>query len=125
MRNRVLLSIKPVFVEKIFSGEKLYEFRRVLFRKDNVTTVVVYASAPVQKVVGEFEIEALISLAKCELWDITAQHAGIDKSHFDAYFQGKTHANAIKIKNVKRYKKPKDLESGFNLKAPPQSFAYV
>lgn len=125
MRNRVLLSIKPVFAEKIFDGDKLYEFRRVLFKRDDITKVVVYASAPVQKVIGEFEIDELLSLSKSALWDIAAAHAGIEKSYFDTYFRDKTKAHAIKIKNPKRYKKPRDLESEFNLKSPPQSFAYV
>lgn len=30
----VLLAIKPEFVEKIFSGEKKYEFRKVVFKKE-------------------------------------------------------------------------------------------
>ena len=43
---KVLLSIKPEFVEAIFSGEKLYEYRKAIFKK-NVTTVVIYATKPV------------------------------------------------------------------------------
>ena len=39
---RVLLSIKPEFVEKIFSGEKLYEYRKAMFKNVNVSTVVIY-----------------------------------------------------------------------------------
>jgi hypothetical protein len=52
----VLLSIKPEFVEKIFSGLKKYEFRRVIFKSKSVSRVVIYASSPVQRVVGEFAV---------------------------------------------------------------------
>ena len=38
----VILSIKPEFVEKIFSGEKQYEYRKILF-KQKVDTVYIYA----------------------------------------------------------------------------------
>jgi predicted transcriptional regulator len=32
---------------------KKYEFRKVVFKNPKVKTVVVYASSPVQKVIGE------------------------------------------------------------------------
>ena len=58
---KVLLSIKPEYAEKIFEGTKKYEFRRSVFKNRNVKTVVVYASSPVQKVIGEFDIEHIIN----------------------------------------------------------------
>lgn len=39
----VILSIKPEFVEKIFSGEKQYEYRKVLFKQRWIP----YISTPV------------------------------------------------------------------------------
>jgi predicted transcriptional regulator len=56
---KVLLSVKPEFANKIFSGVKKYEYRRAIF-KNNVNRVIVYASSPVQKLIGEFEIESII-----------------------------------------------------------------
>ena len=47
---KVLLSIKPEFVEKIFAGTKKYEFRKSLFKKNGVKDVVIYASAPIKRV---------------------------------------------------------------------------
>ena len=52
---KVLLSIKPEFADKIFNGTKKYEYRRSIFKKKEVKTVVVYASSPIQKIIGEFE----------------------------------------------------------------------
>lgn len=54
-----LLSIKPEFVEKIFSGEKRFEFRKSAFRQD-ISCVIVYATAPVCRIVGEFEVEDVL-----------------------------------------------------------------
>ena len=68
---KVLLSIKPDFVEKVFSGEKKYEFRRVIFKKPEVNTVVVYASTPVQKVIGEFSVKNIIFDEIGSLWKKT------------------------------------------------------
>jgi len=53
---KVLLSIKPKYAEMILSGEKKYEFRRAIFKKPGISKVVIYASSPVSKVIGEFEI---------------------------------------------------------------------
>lgn len=49
---KVLMSIKPEFADKIFDGSKRYEFRRMIFKQPAVKKVVVYASAPVQMVIG-------------------------------------------------------------------------
>ena len=54
-----LLSIKPEFVEKIFSGEKRFEFRKSAFRQD-ISCVIVYATSPVRRIVGEFEVEEIL-----------------------------------------------------------------
>ena len=74
---RVLLSIKPEFAFKIFDGEKKYEFRKVVFKNPKVKTVVVYASSPVQKVIGEFEIEDILSSNPNEIWKKTKKYSGI------------------------------------------------
>ena len=57
---KVLLSIKPEYVEKIFSKEKKYEFRKSIFKNPNIKSIIIYSSSPVKKVVGEFEIENII-----------------------------------------------------------------
>jgi predicted transcriptional regulator len=121
----VLLSIKPEFVEKIFDGSKKFEFRRSLFKEIGVQRIIVYASSPVQKVVGEFEIDNILSLKKNSLWRKTYVYAGISKSFFDQYFDGKDIGHAIQIGKVIKYKQPLCLNHGFGIKHPPQSFAYV
>jgi len=121
---RVLLSIKPEFADRIFNGEKQYEFRRVIFKNKNVTKVVVYASAPISMVIGEFDIEYVIEAKPHDLWEQTKIFAGITKKYFLEYFQGLENAYAIKIKNFVRYSVPCDLESKFGVK-PPQSFIYL
>jgi predicted transcriptional regulator len=121
----VLLSIKPEFAEKIFNGVKRYEFRRVIFRSRNVSRVVVYASSPVQRVVGEFRIGAVLELGKQHLWRKTKRHAGINKPYFDAYFSGRPKAFAIKIEQPRRYETPLQLRNLSEALRPPQSFVYL
>ena len=121
---RVLFSIKPEFAYKIFDGKKKYEFRRTIFRNKDVKTVIVYASSPVKKVIGEFEIDKIFNKDLKTLWNLTKKHSGITEDFFYKYFLGKEKGFAIQIKNAKMYKNHKCLKTEFNLN-PPQSFAYV
>src|SRR5690349_17595616 len=104
---KVLLSIKPEFARKIFEGSKKFEFRRSIFKNPEIKTVVVYASSPVQKVVGEFEIEKIINCDLETLWNQTEEHSGISKDYFLDYFSDKEKGFAIQIKNTKKYPNPK------------------
>ena len=125
MQTSVLLSIKPEFVEKIFAGLKRYEFRRVIFKSKDVEKVVVYASHPVQRVVGEFEVGGILALNRSQLWRQTKRYSGIAKTYFDAYFADSETAYAIKIKDVKKYPRPFALEYLCPSARPPQSFMYL
>ena len=121
---RVLLSIKPEFAFKIFDGTKKFEFRKSIFKNKDVKTVVVYASSPIQQVIGEFEIEKILNLELDVLWNLTQDFSGISEDFFYEYFADKELGYAIKIKKAKKYNKPKNLREEFNL-FPPQSFAYL
>lgn len=121
---KVILSIKPQFAEKIFNGTKKFEFRRTLFKNKAVKSVVVYASAPVSRVIGEFEIDEIIHYDLDYLWVNTEEYAGISKEYYFEYFDGKKMGYAIKIKETKKYDSSYSIEEKYGIKAP-QSFAYI
>lgn len=120
---KVLLSIKPEFVERIFSGEKKFEFRRSIFKNKEIVRVIIYASSPIKKVVGEFEISEILLDTIDSLWNKTSTHAGIEKEYFLKYFENRDKGFAIKIKSIKKYKNPFCISQLG--KKPPQSFVYV
>ena len=121
---RVLLSIKPEFVEKIMSGEKRFEFRKVL-PKEKISTVVVYATMPIGKVVGDFTVQEILSLPPEQLWHTAEDGAGISKDFFDAYFNQRKIAHAFKIDQFKKYHKAMPLKNLIPSGAAPQSFCYI
>lgn len=121
---KVLLSIKPGFAEKIFSGEKKYEFRRAIFKDKNVTSVIIYASSPTQKVIGEFDISEIHEMDPQTLWRETSKHSGINKKYFDEYFRGKEKGFAIEVGEMRKYQRPLSLMD-LGVKTPPQSFCYI
>ena len=62
----VLMSIKPKYVEKILSGEKKYEYRKTLLKKD-VESILVYSTSPVKKVVCEIKLLEHLSMYTVKL----------------------------------------------------------
>jgi len=120
----VLLSIKPEFAHKIFEGSKKFEFRKQVFKDTSVKKVIVYSSSPEQKVIGEFEIEAILSDTPNNIWIQTKLYSGISQEFYDEYFKGRDNAYAIKVASTKKYRKEKSL-ADYNVQSAPQSFAYV
>jgi len=121
---KVVLSIKPEFANKIFDGSKKFEFRKAIFKNNDVKSIIVYASSPVKKVIGEFEIGEIINNDIDTLWQLTKEFSGITEDFFYEYFSKREKGFAIQIKNKKKYKVPKCLKEEYDLN-PPQSFAYV
>lgn len=120
---QVLLSIKPEFANLIFSGKKKYEYRKQIFKKD-VTSVVVYASFPVQKIIGEFTIDDIEYDNIDQLWQKTEAQSGITFEYFSQYFTNKETGYAIKVADTILYTDPIDLHEVYP-SSPPQSFAYL
>jgi predicted transcriptional regulator len=120
---KVVLSIKPEFAFKIFDGTKKFEFRKSIFKNENVKSIIVYVSSPVKQVIGEFEIDEVLNYDLSTLWYLTQEYSGITEQFYYDYFSNKQEGFAIKIKKTKKYRKPKCLKADFNL-LPPQSFAY-
>lgn len=122
---KVLLSIKPEFVEKIISGEKKFEFRKSLPKREGITTVVVYSTMPVGKVIGEFRVKGTHSYEPESLWERTKEFAGITKDFFDEYFSTKDLAHAFEIDSFKEYDKPLRISDFLPSGIPPQSYCYI
>ncbi len=122
---RVLLSIKPEYASKIIDGEKRYEFRKTIFKDERVSKVVIYATKPVGKVVGEFEIDDILQDNPTSLWKATKEYSGITHKFFSEYFRGRDKAFAIKVKNPSKYQEPLELSSLIAHGIPPQSFCYL
>ncbi|MCX8656462.1 ASCH domain-containing protein [Gilliamella sp. B2894] len=122
---KVLLSIKPEFVTKILSGEKRFEFRKNISKNKSVKTIVIYATMTVGKVVGEFDIDYVISDNPDLVWEKTKKYAGISKRFYDAYFEQKQQAFAIAVGRVTQYEEPKPLNYLGNNIVAPQSYRYL
>jgi len=120
----VCFSIKPVYSEKIMTGEKKYELRKRL-PNGNMDFIVIYTTTPICKIVGYAKVKEVHVKTVNDMWEIVSSSAGICKKDYMAYFHGKDNAYAIELENIRRFKKPfniKEINKNFSA---PQSFCYV
>ena len=122
---RVLLSIKPEFAEKILTGEKKFEYRRRVHRRSDVKSVIIYATSPLMRIVGEFDIQDILRGSLAEIWDATCHAAGISEVYFKRYFEERSEATAICVGAVKRYDVPFPPLAWDPHFVAPQSYRYV
>lgn len=86
--------------------------------------MVVYATAPVQRVVGEFDVRSIVGKSLHSLWEQTKWFAGIEEDFFFSYFEGREHGYAIEVGEVRSYERPFCPVERFGIR-PPQSFVYL
>lgn len=121
---KILLSIKPEFVFKIFTGEKRFEFRKKIPKK-HFKKVFIYESSPTQNVVGWFIVSRIIKDDPDTIWDECNSKSGIEKQNYYNYCNGNQKIYALEIKE---YHKFDDPINPFNLISnfmPPQNFTYL
>lgn len=121
----VLLSIKPTYAEGLLAGTKQYEYRKVLFAAAGVRRVFLYASSPVQRIVGEIEIDSVLTGSPSDLWEQTGEHGGVSRAFFFDYFAGHERGHAIKVKSRSSYQTPVDPYAVMASFHAPQSFMYL
>lgn len=123
-KKKVLISIKPKYVNEILEKKKLFEFRRSVFKHNDVGKVIIYASSPVKRIVGEFDVRNILRDTPKNIWNKCKNYAGIDEDSFMDYFADKNTAFSIVIDNLKMYDNPinpYDKIDGFR---PPQSYMF-
>lgn len=122
-KNNIILPIKSVYVDKILSGEKKYEYRKKLCKK-RINKIYLYKMAPEKAIVGEAEVLDFLVLNKEQLWEETKEKSGISKEYFDNYFKNSKMACAYVLGKVVPYdKKIKLKDIGINYTI--QSYVYV
>jgi len=123
VKMKVVMSIRPKFVEKILNRIKVFELRKKIFKKE-VESVIIYESSPTRKIVGEFIIDRIISDTPDKIYQKYNKYLGIDKENYFKYFKNTNIAYAIKIEKVIKYEKELAL-ADFNLERAPQSYQYI
>jgi predicted transcriptional regulator len=119
----LLLSIKPEYTEKIFSGQKKYEFRKQK-PKLPINIVYIYESHPSKKIVGWFNIESIFSDSPEVIWEKCKEFGGIKEKKYFTYCNGNKIIHAFKIDEIYKFKNPINPFEIFPAFKPPQNFSY-
>lgn len=119
-----LLPIRPEYAAAIMSGDKRVEFRRRKFARI-VDYVVVYASSPVQRILGFFRVSRITEGRPQELWDRYSQVGAIDRQAFNEYYSDAKQAFAIEIERVCVLQRPVPLSALGEAWRAPQSYQYI
>ena len=119
----VVLSIKPVYSEKILAGHKTVELRRRFpVSAPSGAMAYIYSTSPVKAMVGTASIRDVIKLPVEQIWAKFESTAYIERPNFDKYFDGLDHGFALVFDNVRTFSRPlplSELREKFGFEPPP------
>jgi predicted transcriptional regulator len=119
-----LFSIHPHYARAILDGSKEVEFRRQGLPGD-VSHVVIYATAPVQQVLGTFEVAGVDKMTPSQAWKRHGRTGGVEKTAFERYYTKADHAFVIRVHNPHTFPTPLLLADLDETLHPPQSYLYL
>jgi len=120
----VLLSIRPEYTEKLFSGEKRYEFRKRK-PKESIGKALVYESRGSGLILGWFSVRTIHSGSPRDIWERCKDYGGIEEENYVRYCNGNKLIHALEVDQVVRFNPPIDPFDVVPDFKPPQDFAYV
>lgn len=120
----IMISTTPKYANLILDDESKNVFFYKVTPVNKVKRVLIYATAPVKAVVGEFDLEKIDICALSTAWNKYRSQSAMEKKEFDSYYEGKKEAHALISKESFRYSKPKKLEQ-FNMTKGPSGFQYL
>lgn len=124
----VVFSIRPIYSQKIFTGEKRVELRRRFpVQIPEGTSAIIYSTSPVRAITGVADIVKVSKASPSEIWSKYHKEACINKDAFDSYFDKLDLGCAIELANPRELKREiglEELRDRFNFE-PPQSFLYT
>lgn len=120
--KKIMVSIRPEYAKMIFEGGKRFEYRKSICQ--DATAMVIYATAPVSKVVGEVEIKGIEKGSFEELWDRTKHASGIGRSALEKYFEEHGTCYAYSLGKVRKFSSPRPVSS-YGLSRAPQSWCSI
>ena len=124
----LLLSLKPVYADLVFSGLKTAELRRWMPRELKGRDVFIYVSSPERVLRGGFTVADVWHGTPDDVWNRVKDLARVDSSTYRAYYEGRSKAFALSIADAWEHKNPLGLEElrrKFENFVVPQSWRYL
>ncbi len=121
----VIISLHPEHANKILSGEKKLEFRRVWATRP-VSAVVIYSTVPIKKFVAIAYVKKIHQGCPTYLWQLAKSiGGGLSRRALYKYFEGKKQGYAIEFGAIKNFNSAINPEVAIDSFRAPQSFVYL
>ena len=123
--SAVIISLHPEHANKILSGEKKLEFRRVWATRP-ITAVIIYSTLPIKKIVAVAYMKQVHKGSPTKLWNLAKSiGGGLTRRDLYKYFEGKKVGYAIEFSSINCCNPAINAESLLENFHAPQSFTYV
>ncbi|MGA1998770.1 MAG: ASCH domain-containing protein [Terriglobales bacterium] len=126
LANRILISIRPEYADKILSGSKTIEIRKRFSRHWIGYRAVLYASHPASALVGEATIASIRRGRPTDIWSEFGERIHCTLQEFDNYVATTDEITAIELTDVTPYRDRVSISQVAHLVnenlRPPQSF---
>ena len=116
-----IISIKPLYAERIYNGNKRYEIRTRIPKLKRLDVIYIYETKPIALITGVIIVTNILKLTPREAWDTKEHQLGITKNEFFAYCWSLEFIYLIECEDVVKFDKPEPL-SFFGLNHAPQWF---
>ncbi|MCY4263064.1 MAG: AAA family ATPase [Candidatus Dadabacteria bacterium] len=124
MKQAALISIHPEHIDNIMSGKKVFEYRKILPRRD-ISFLVLYCTAPVKKILAVAEVVDRVTGLSEYVWNATSLGSGISHCAYRDYYSARRHASYFVLGNVYKITDPMSLSDLSGNRTPPRSFYYL
>ncbi|MFH0765649.1 MAG: hypothetical protein V2A61_04425, partial [Calditrichota bacterium] len=122
----ILMSIDPLFADKILSGQKTIEIRINFPTRWTGARVIFYASSPIQSIVGEATVASVVKGSPDYLWEKYHDQIGCSYFDFKKYCKNHIEISALRLDKINPYinqiSRPQLMSLLSEDLKPPQSY---
>ena len=122
------MSLKPEYGELVLSGSKTVELRNRVVRIEPGTTIWIYFTSPVSKIVGAADVSSVICDSPPVIWKRFGKRMCIDQVRFEEYVGDRVRVSALVLKDVRTLDEPVPIggiRSVVRSFHPPQFYSRV
>ncbi|ORV87878.1 hypothetical protein AWC12_16205 [Mycolicibacterium iranicum] len=116
------MSIRAPHADRIYRGDKRFEFRRQRPRFSPGLKVFIYEPTPVRAVTGHFRVDGLVDIGDGDLRALEPDDG--ERGFVESYLRGARRPTAIEIAQPRRLDHPVSLDS-LGVNVAPQCYVYI
>ena len=124
MKRAAIISVHSEHIDNIMSGKKVFEYRKILPKRDT-SFLVFYCTAPVKKIVAVAEVLDRVTGSSKDIWNVTSFGSGITRRAYRDYYSARRSASCFVLGNIYEIIDPMSLSDLPGNRTPPRSFYYL